>query len=287
MMADGDERDMYGGEVAQGDFDDSTADHEWGGSPGRKRRRKPPGMKDDSGPVMDEVTTHPISGEEVVHVLCNAKEGMFRLQKRTLDCLCEVCREIKNIMGLEELDISPREFEYHAGMSHCKRWRSTIYLYNPAFKGNRGKTLGNWLDVTHGNEEIPHTAKVRGKHDYLIRTYAVPAGRGWGSTFADQDWDGLHLEKEYDDRRRVRVDKNGGKIERHVPMHGYAHTPDFPKSHEQPGHANPFLGTDAHGDGPWWAGPSAAGTFGGGTFGGGTFGGGHGPRPKAQARSSR
>jgi hypothetical protein len=213
----------------------------------RKRPRKR-AMNSSTDQGGDDVPTfHTVSGERVVRVLCNGKDGLFRVDKRTIDCSCEVCSEIKKIMGLEELDMSPREFEYHAGMSHCKRWRSTIFLYNPAFKGSRGKTLGHWLDL-HGNDAISFTAKVRGVHDYLLRTYAVPAGRGWGCKHAEQNWEGLVLEKELHDRRQMRVEKNGGKVSVNVPMHGYAHTPDYPKSHAHPGHLYTLHGLDASED---------------------------------------
>lgn len=250
---DRDARGTYGGTGGDGEPEDDKEQMYLESV--RKRPRKRATKDSTSDPGADEYPIlQSVSGESIVRVLCNGKEGFYRLEKRTMDCTCEVCGEIKKIMDVEELDMSPREFEYHAGMSHCKRWRSTIFLYNPAFKGSRGKTLGNWLDL-HGNEEVPFTAKVRGVHDYLVRTYAIPAGRGWGCNHADQNWEGLMLEKEYHERRQMRVERNGGQVASNVPMHGYSHTPDFPKSHVQPDHLYAVHDLGAHGD---RAGPSAA-----------------------------
>jgi len=138
------------------------------------------------------------AGQRVVRCICNGKEGFYRIDKHTVDCLCDVCEEIKAIMQVEELDMSPREFEYHAGMGHCKRWRSTIFSYEEGSKGHRGRTIGNFIDV-HQGLEFPTGAKVRGRHDAMVRKYAQPAGRGWGARKEDQNWgnavqDALKLE---------------------------------------------------------------------------------------------
>ncbi len=245
-MMDPDARSVYGEDGADIESEEDKEQKYLEAARKRPRKRATKDSTSDQG-ADNQPILHSVSGEPVVRVLCNGKDGLYRVNKRTMDCMCEVCHEIKKIMGVEELDMSPREFEYHAGMSHCKRWRSTIFLYNASFKGSRGKTLGHWLDL-HGNEEISFTAKVRGVHDYLVRTYAVPAGRGWGCNYADQNWEGLILEKEYHERRQMRVAKNGGNVTVKVPMHGYAHTPDYPKSHAQPEHLYALHGMDAYGD---------------------------------------
>jgi hypothetical protein len=140
-------------------------------NPQKRKRGRPKKITDSDNPLgMVEVSK---TGESAVSIMCNGKPGLFRLQRQTCDCYCDICILLKNKLGVEELDMSPKEFERHSGMGHMKKWRSSIQVNNPMYKGPHGKSLGALL--TAKNIE---TISARGIHDKFIRTYAKPPAKG-------------------------------------------------------------------------------------------------------------
>lgn len=113
------------------------------------------------------------TGEMAISIMCNGKPGLFRLQSQTCDCFCDVCKILKEKLGLDEIDMSPKEFERHAGMGHMKKWRSSILVNNPKYKSTNGKSVGAFLAM----KKID-TKGARGAHDSFVRSYAIPPGKG-------------------------------------------------------------------------------------------------------------
>ena len=142
--------------------------------PERKRKRGRPRKQPDlAAPLGNDSGEVSKSGELGISIMCNGKPGLFRLQRQTCDCFCDVCKLLKEKLGVEEIDMSPKEFERHAGMGHMKKWRSSILVNNIAYKGKHGKSLGSFLASKRIDAKSTH-----GIHDHVVRTYAVPPAKG-------------------------------------------------------------------------------------------------------------
>ena len=133
-----------------------------------------------------------ITGAKAMRIICNSKIGLFRLDKQTCDCFCDVCEVIKGYMNLKELDISPKEYERHAGMGHAKKWKSSIFVFDTSGKNNRGKTLGVFMEES----SLP-TRSITGAHDYLVRMFAKTTEKGIPCSLDESILPDLIKEKKY------------------------------------------------------------------------------------------
>lgn len=141
--------------------------------PKRKRGRPRKHPKVTNSVDTKNAVQYSKSGEKCVHIVCNGKSGLFRLDSQTCDCFCDVCNMLKDRLGLPEIDMSPKEFEKHAGMGHMKKWRTSITINFPALPNMHGKALGTYL-----SSQKVEPKSTRGVHDQLVRTYAKPLGKG-------------------------------------------------------------------------------------------------------------
>jgi len=139
----------------------------------KRKRGRPRKQPDPLHPLGKEPGEVSKSGEMAISIMCNGKPGLFRLYRQTCDCFCDVCKLLKKKLGVEEIDMSPKEFERHAGMGHMKKWRSSILVNNPVYKGTHGKSLGAFLAL-----KKVEAKSIQGIHDSCVRTYAVPPAKG-------------------------------------------------------------------------------------------------------------
>ena len=171
-------------------------------NPPKRKRGRP--RKNPDAPPPDPFAKVAViktqSGENAVEIECNGKLGLFRLDAQTCDCFCNVCALIKTHMGIQELRMAPREFERHAGMSHAKKWKTSIHLM---VDGRRGKTLVKYLDKA-GIAILP----IQGPDDELVCKFAPALGKGIGSML-DQTMI-PKIEEERARRERTLVQGNAG-----------------------------------------------------------------------------
>ncbi len=48
-------------------------------------------------------------------VICNGNKGVYIVDRQVICCLCEQCSAEAKSRGLEELELSPTDFERHSG----------------------------------------------------------------------------------------------------------------------------------------------------------------------------
>ena len=49
-------------------------------------------------------------------VICNGNKGVYIVDRQVICCLCDQCSAEAKSRGLEELELSPTDFERHSGV---------------------------------------------------------------------------------------------------------------------------------------------------------------------------
>lgn len=66
-------------------------------------------------PTEEELAVKPYPKRKAV--ICNGNKGIYIVDRQVICCLCEQCSAEAKARGLDELELSPTDFERHSGMS--------------------------------------------------------------------------------------------------------------------------------------------------------------------------
>ncbi|KAL6774411.1 hypothetical protein ACKKBG_A24905 [Auxenochlorella protothecoides x Auxenochlorella symbiontica] len=81
---------------------------------------------------------------ECINVVCNNVKGVFWTSSQRLTCQCRDCAGLGEKLGVMPLQLTPTEFERHAGMAASKKWKYTLRV---PMEGGEAALLGDWMEA--------------------------------------------------------------------------------------------------------------------------------------------
>ncbi|KFM23217.1 PHD finger protein 11-like protein [Auxenochlorella protothecoides] len=81
---------------------------------------------------------------ECINIVCNNVKGVFWTSSQRLTCQCRDCAGLGEKLGVMPLQLTPTEFERHAGMAASKKWKYTLRV---PMEGGEAALLGDWMEA--------------------------------------------------------------------------------------------------------------------------------------------